>query len=234
MAYTLASATRGATDWGALALLILLTAGAIGYAIALAFRARSVARQGWPGVHVHPGPLIGLLCGTTALAIAVTFLAAAWLAGPRAADVLFHTHGWTETPLLVCSYVFVFTAPGRRTSALERAIYASMRAHPRHSLAGFIVAAASWLIPLAAALGVSVPAPVRFVAILLWPLALLAEIGIGYWWWWRRGSFVEIADGERTRLVPSALLHPVLWGWLWGTVLAFLTIAMLGQMRASP
>ncbi|HEX9412550.1 MAG TPA: hypothetical protein VF916_03525 [Ktedonobacterales bacterium] len=233
MAYTLASATRGATDWGALALLFLLTGGATGYAVALAFRARSVARQGWAGVRAHPWPLIGLLCGTTALAIAVTFLAAAWLAGPRAADVLFHTHGWTETPLLVCGYVFTFSAPGRRTSAVERATYANIRAHLRQSIAAFVVAAASWLLlPLAAALGVS--APVRFVVFMLWPLALLVEMGIVYWWWWRRGSFVEIADGERVRPVPSALLHPVFWGWVWGTVFALLTFAMLGQMRAFP
>jgi hypothetical protein len=231
MAHTLASATRDATDWGALALLILLTAGAIGYAVALAFRARSVVRQGWAGVRARPWPLIGLLCGMTALVIAVTFLAAVWHAGPRTADVLFRMHRWIETPLLVCGSVFAFTAPGRRTSAVDRAMYASMWAHPRQSIAGFVVAAASWLLlPLAAAL----PTSVRFVVFMLCPLALLVEIGIGYWWWWRRGSFVEIADGERVRLVPSALLHPVFWGWTWGTVFAFLTIAMVGQMRTFP
>ncbi|HEV2458466.1 MAG TPA: hypothetical protein VGS80_08880, partial [Ktedonobacterales bacterium] len=73
MVTVFASATRaGATDWGALALLLLLTAGEIGYAVALIVRARAVARQGWAGVRAHPGPLIGLLCGTTALALAVT------------------------------------------------------------------------------------------------------------------------------------------------------------------
>ncbi len=106
-----------------------------------------------------------------------------------------------------------------------------MWAHPRQSISGFIVAAATWLpLPLLPL----IPAPVRFVVFMLWPLALLVEIGIGYWWWWRRGSFVEIADGERVRLVPSALLHPVFWGWIWGTVFAVLLFVLIGQMRAFP
>lgn len=195
--------------------MILLTAGVTGYFVALAFRARSVARQGWADVRAHPWPLIGLLCGTTGLAIVVTHLATDMLAGPHAADVLFHTHRWMDTTLLVCGFVFTSTDPSRKTSALSRAIYANIQAHPRRFMSAFVIAVASWLLlPLAAVLGVSVPPPVRGIVTILWLLALLVEIGIGYWWW-RRGSFVEIADGERVGLVSSVLLHPVFWGWFW-------------------
>src|SRR5260370_36695201 len=99
MAYTLASATRGATDWGALALLFLLTGGATGYAVALAFRARSVARQGWAGFRAHPWPLIRLLCDTPALAFAVSVFDPAWLARPTPAGRSLRAAVWTETAL---------------------------------------------------------------------------------------------------------------------------------------
>jgi hypothetical protein len=72
------------------------------------------------------------------------------------------------------------------------------------------------------------------LVIVLWSLMLLAEIVIGFWWWWRHGSLVEIVDGARVRLVPSALLHPVLWGWVGAMALVILMLAMIGQMRAFP
>ncbi len=96
MTYSLASTATGVPNWGATALLALLTAGAIGYAVALFARARAVVRQGRAGLRARPWPLIGLLCGTAGLAIAVSYLASAWLADPRIRMmyVLFHTHGW--------------------------------------------------------------------------------------------------------------------------------------------
>lgn len=225
----------GSGAWGPLALQALLSAGVVAYAVGLAVRMRTLLLRGWAATRAHPGPLVGLLCGIVAVAIAGYIIALGWKAGLHAADAWWRAHVWLQFPLFVCGYVFPYTSRSRTHSATDEAMFASMRAHARQTAAAFAVAAGSWLmLPAATLLRNSVPQLVDIAIFLLWPLALLVQLGIGMVWWWRRSVYVEIADGQRTRLVPAFLLHPACWGWLWGTVFALLMIGMLGQVRAHP
>jgi hypothetical protein len=130
--------------------------------------------------------------------------------------------------MTVCGLVFLWTEPGRRRSAWDRAIGAKLRAHPRQALGGFLVGVATWgLFPLGAAL----PQPTaRFLVFLAWPLLMLMELVGAAWWWWRHGWIEELADGERTMYLPTGTTHPVFWGWIWGTVGTLLLFTMLAQM----
>lgn len=223
-----------ASSWGAFALLVLLSMGCLAYAGALVWRARWLMRQGWAVVRAHPAPLIGVCCGAAALAIAVAALAPVWLAGPANAGTLFHLHGWVGVPLIVFGFAFGYTAPGRRMSALERAQYARLRERPRQGVVGFALGAATWLpIPLAASLHAA-PGLTSVAVLLLWPLALLAELIVSGWWIQRNAGLVEIGETGRPRWVPAYAIHPLFQGWLWGTVFIFLIIAMAGQIHAFP
>lgn len=215
-------------DWGGLALLALLTAAIGFYGVVLALRARLVVRSGWTRSRAHPGPLLGLLCGITGLALAALDLGTAWQAAMRGAEINWHAHQWTSIPMIVCGFAFTWTAPGRRSGILDRQIAEHRRAHPQQALAGFLVGAATWaLFPLVVVL----PLPVRFACMLAWITLIMAEIAVAIWWWWRHGRFEELMDGQRTVYLPSYAAHPVFWGWLWGTATTLLIWTALAEMR---
>jgi hypothetical protein len=217
--------------WGALALLVALSAADVAYAVAVARRAWAVARQGPSGVRAHPGPLIGLVGGLIGLIFATAFLAAVWRAGAGMGDALFRTHSWASVPALVGGYAFGYTGRARQPSELDRAMLASVRAHPRQALAAFVIAFVTWmLLPLAGWLPANSVSSARLIFLFLWPLALLAEMVIGFRLA-RRIGVVTLSDSARTRRMPMLLLSPWWWGWLAGTVLALLLFAALGQMQ---